>query len=216
MENVSQWLDEQVASCSFADLLTRKSVSETASEPKKLIKRWTDEEKSQLEKLFKQGASVNEIADQLQRPVDGVSGQIRKLGLRRCKNLSLEQEQFVKREFWLLGAEGCAKKLNRKAETIAYYAKLLKLAKPARDECDPPIPRRLLPYDMVKRVSILQRKSPTSRNKVEDAVVIFYDKLGPSTPMMAMHLDELCAALDRHFGRRDGVTAGALTHGWKR
>ncbi|MCG6326436.1 gcrA cell cycle regulator family protein, partial [Vibrio alginolyticus] len=50
----------------------------------------------------------------------------------------------------------------------------------------------------------------------EDAVVIFYDKLGPSTPMMAMHLDELCAALDRHFGRRDGVTAGALTHGWKR
>lgn len=37
MENVSQWLDEQVASCSFADLLTRKSVSETASEPKKLI-----------------------------------------------------------------------------------------------------------------------------------------------------------------------------------
>lgn len=216
MENVSHWLDEQDASCSFADLLNRKPVPDTFSDNKKTIKRWTDDEKKQLQKLFTQGTSIDDIAQQLQRPVDGVAGQIRKLELRRCKTLSLDQEQTLKREFWLLGVEGCAKKLNRTSGSIAYYAKLLKLKKPARDESDPPIPRRLLPYDMVKRVSILQRKSPTSRTKVEDAVVIFYDKLGPSTAMMAMHLDELCAALDRHFGRRDGVTAGALMNGWKR
>ncbi|MEH0691043.1 gcrA cell cycle regulator family protein [Vibrio cholerae] len=216
MENVSQWLNEQGGSCSFADLLTRKSKSETASEPTKIIKRWSDEEKSLLKHLFTQGLPIGDIAEQLQRPIDGVSGQIKKLGLRRCKTLTVEQEQFIKREFWLLGVEGCAKKLKRKAATIAHYAKQLNLTKPSCNECDPPIPRRLLPYDMVKRVSILQRQSPTSQNKVEDAVVIFYDKAGPSTPMMAMHLDELCTALDKHFGRRDGVTSGALTHGFKR
>ncbi|ELJ8710725.1 TPA: gcrA cell cycle regulator family protein, partial [Vibrio cholerae] len=129
--------------------------------------------------------------------------------------LTLEQEQFLKRDFWLLGVEGCAKKLCRNRSTIAYYAKLLNLKKPTRDEVDPPIPRCLLPYDMVKRVAILQRKSPTSRNQVEDAVVIFYDKNGPSTSMMAMHLDELCAALDRHFRRKPGVTASALMYGYK-
>lgn len=32
---------------------------------------------------------------------------------------------------------------------------------------------------------------------------------------MAMHLDELCAALDNHFKRRLGVTAAALIHGYK-
>ncbi|MFA0025857.1 gcrA cell cycle regulator family protein, partial [Vibrio sp. 10N.261.49.A5] len=62
---------------------------------------------------------------------------------------------------------------------------------------------------------VLERNSPDSKNRVDDSVVIFYDKKGPSTPMMAMHLDDLCLALDKHFNRRDGVTAAALTHGYK-
>ncbi|MCZ4374132.1 gcrA cell cycle regulator family protein [Vibrio diazotrophicus] len=216
MDSVSQYLDNQDMSCSFADLLNRNRESEQVEKQPKILKRWSDEEKIQLENLFVQGERVESIAEKLGRSLDAVSGQIKKLGLRRCKTLTLEQEQMLKREFWLLGIKGCAKKLNRSYSTIAYFAKLLELKKPYIDECDPPIPRRLLPYDMVKRVAILQRKSPTSRNKVEDAVVIFYDKTAPSTAMMAMHLDELCSALDRHFGRRNGVTAGALTNGWKR
>lgn len=217
MENVSPIAPEQDVSCSFADLLKRPRHAQEPQklEPKRTIIRWTEEEKTQLTALFKQGSNIDEIASQLNRPVDGVLGQIRKLGLRRCKTLTLEQEQFLKRDFWLLGVEGCAKKLCRNRSTIAYYAKLLNLRKPTRDEVDPPIPRCLLPYDMVKRVAILQRKSPTSRNQVEDAVVIFYDKNGPSTAMMAMHLDELCAALDRHFRRKPGVTASALMYGYK-
>nr|WP_241750633.1 hypothetical protein [Vibrio vulnificus] len=68
---------------------------------------------------------------------------------------------------------------------------------------------------MAKRLSILERKSPTSKDRIEDSVVILYDKYRPSKPMSAFHLDELCLALDRHFGRRDGVTANALLHGYK-
>ncbi|EGR0667188.1 GcrA family cell cycle regulator [Vibrio cholerae] len=217
MENVSSISPEQDFSCSFADLLKcpRHAQEPQKLEPKRTIIRWTEEEKTQLTALFQQGTNVDEIASQLNRSVDGVIGQIRKLGLRRCKTLTLEQEQVLKHDFWLLGVDGCAKKLKRNRSTVAYYAKLLNLKKPTLDEFNPPIPRTLLPYDMVKRVSILQRKSPTSRNQVEDAVVIFYDKNGPSTPMMAMHLDELCLALDNHFKRRRGVTAAALIHGYK-
>ncbi|MBF4242743.1 gcrA cell cycle regulator family protein, partial [Vibrio anguillarum] len=71
------------------------------------------------------------------------------------------------------------------------------------------------PYDMVQRVSVLERNCPFSKSRVQDSVVIFYDKTGPSVPMMAMHLDELCESLDRHFGRRLGVTASALISGYK-
>lgn len=218
MDNVSnEHYQEQAMTCSFADLLRPKTTLESSLDhSKRIVKRWSEKEKAELTTMFSQGTSIEQIAERLERPVSGVEGQIRKLGLKRCKALTIEQEQFLKANYWLLGTQGCAEKLSRNANAIAYYAKLLKLKKPSRDEVDPPIPRKLLPYDMVKRVSILQRKSPTSLNKVDDAVVIFYDKNAPSTAMMAMHLDELCLALDRHFGRRDGVTAGALTHGWKR
>ncbi|WP_342651949.1 hypothetical protein [Vibrio metschnikovii] len=63
--------------------------------------------------------------------------------------------------------------------------------------------------------SVLERNCPFSKSRVQDSVVIFYDKTGPSVPMMAMHLDELCEALDSYFGRRSGVTATALMYGFK-
>lgn len=103
MENVSSIIPEQDFTCSFADLLKRPRHAQEPQklEPKRTIIRWTEEEKTQLTALFKQGTNVDEIASQLNRPVDGVLGQIRKLGLRRCKMLTLEQEQFLKRDFWL-------------------------------------------------------------------------------------------------------------------
>ncbi|MBF4327436.1 gcrA cell cycle regulator family protein, partial [Vibrio anguillarum] len=73
-----------------------------------------------------------------------------------------------------------------------------------------------LPYDMVQRVSVLEQECPTSTNRIQDSVVIFYDKTGPSTPMMAMHLADLLTALEIHFNRRSGVVTGALLQGYKR
>ncbi|HCE2187358.1 TPA: hypothetical protein NJ005_000646 [Vibrio parahaemolyticus] len=75
-----------------------------------------------------------------------------------------------------------------------------------------PIPRNNLPYRMVKRLSILQRESSESNDAVEDALVIFYDKLGPSIPTMAIHLDELCVKLDNHFGYQSGFTKDILVN----
>ncbi|HCG7630606.1 TPA: hypothetical protein NJ448_000634 [Vibrio parahaemolyticus] len=75
-----------------------------------------------------------------------------------------------------------------------------------------PIPRNNLPYRMVKRLSILQRESSESHDAVEDALVIFYDKLGPSIPTMAIHLDELCVKLDNHFGYQSGFTKDILAN----
>ncbi|GLO60936.1 hypothetical protein MACH09_14440 [Vibrio sp. MACH09] len=73
-----------------------------------------------------------------------------------------------------MGTEGCAKKLKRSRSDITYYARLLKLKIPTRDQYDPPIHRRLLPYDMAKRICILERKSPTSKGRIDDSVVILY------------------------------------------
>ncbi|WP_070963505.1 gcrA cell cycle regulator family protein [Vibrio sonorensis] len=208
---------QNVSECSFADLLVRpyRPITES-SEAKKILKRWTDIDRKRLKNLFHKGRPLEEIALELDRTLDSIKGQIRNMSLSRCKNLSLKQEQQLKRDYWILGANGCAKKLNRNPATISYYAKKLGLKKQCKDKSNPPIPRNLLPYDMVKRISVLQRDAPDSKNKVEDAVVIFYDKNGPSAPMMAMHLDELCEALDNHFGRRIGVCAGALTNGYRR
>ncbi|WP_434998680.1 gcrA cell cycle regulator family protein [Vibrio scophthalmi] len=224
MDNCSLVSQDVNSDCSFADLLFRRpSVSDKAvttalvEKPKLKTTRksWSKKESELLTVLIRQGKSSAFAAKELGRTLCAVDGQIRKLNIQRCKGLTIKQEQFLRDNYWILGSAGCAKKLNRNQATIAYYAKYLGLKKPTRDDVNPPIPRCLLPYDMVKRVSVLQRKSPTSKNKVDDAVVIFYDKNGPSTPMMAMHLDQLCSALDQHFNRRPGVTAQALTHGYK-
>ena len=208
-------VDVDYSSCSFSDLLVKKSDSDNSKSFKKYT-RWSDIEEKKVKEFYNQGISVADIAQSLGRTKGSVVGKIKHLDLKRFRHLSIDDEQFLKRNYWLLGLNGCAKKLGRKRSAVAYFVKALNLKIPTHDQYDPPIYRKLLPYDMAKRISILQRKSPTSRDKIEDAVVILYDQSGPAKALAAVHLDELCLALDRHFNRRDGVTAGALINGWKR
>ncbi len=211
--------------CSFSDLLTRRPVVtdkevKVVEESKKTRlkttrKRWTHQESERLKTLFFEGKQITTIANLLERTLQAVHNQIRKLNLKRFKNLSPKHVKYLMDNYWILDVETIAKRINRKPASVIYFAKKLGLKRSKVSEVDPAIPRRLMPYDMVKRVSVLERNCPQSKNRVDDSVVIFYDKKGPSSPMMAMHLDELCAALDVHFGRRLGVTASALTHGYK-
>ncbi|EGQ8066720.1 MULTISPECIES: helix-turn-helix domain-containing protein [Vibrio harveyi group] len=224
MEGTSFIAQDVNLECSFSDLLVRRpKVSDKAlhveavEQPKVKTtrKRWTPEESEQLKTLYYEGKRVTTIADSLGRTVQAVQNQIRKLKLRRFRNLSVEHIQYLKDNYWLHDVDTIAKRIQRKPSAVIYYAEKLGLKRPKLDDAEPPIPRRLMPYDMVKRVAILERNCPDSKNRVDDSVVIFYDKKGPSAPMMAMHLDELCSALDAYFGRRAGVTASALTHGYK-
>ncbi|GLO60942.1 hypothetical protein MACH09_14500 [Vibrio sp. MACH09] len=215
MDNVSASPEPQVSECSFADLLATRPLSSEDKAQSRPYRYWTEEDNNLLKSMYQQGATLEEIGEFFDRKPNTIGERIKRLGLKRCKALTINQEQFLKKNYWLLGAEGCAKRLKRSRSAITYYAKLLKLKIPARDQYNPPIYRKLLPYDMAKRISILERKSPTSKDKIEDSVVILYDRYRQSKPMAAFHLDELCLALDRHFGRRDGVTASALTHGYK-
>jgi len=208
--------------CSFSDLLVRlPQVSDSSvqvvekSRPKAARKVWAVEDTRHLEELFFEGGSLSTIAQKLDRTLSSVESQVRKLNLKRFKGLSKEDVDYLKQNYWILDIETLAKKLGRQPASVRYFAGELGLKRAKLDSAEPPIPRRLMPYDMVKRVSVLERNSPDSKSRVDDSVVIFYDKKGPSTPMMAMHLDDLCLALDRHFNRRDGVTASALTHGYK-
>ncbi|MBF4343081.1 gcrA cell cycle regulator family protein [Vibrio anguillarum] len=215
MENVSLGLSEQVNSCSFADLLTRSKATNLPPQEHSL-KRWDENEINELKRVFYRGDSIDNICEHLDRPLHGVNAKIRALGLKRRRSLSYQQEQYLKANYWLLGAAECGKHLKRSRETVAYYAKKLGLLHKSKQDCNPPIPRKLLPYDMVQRVSVLERECPTSTNRIQDSVVIFYDKTGPSTPMMAMHLADLLTALEIHFNRRSGVVTGALLQGYKR
>ncbi|HAS6240192.1 TPA: gcrA cell cycle regulator family protein [Vibrio vulnificus] len=224
MESTSYLAQDVNLECSFSDLLVRrpkvsdKSVAlEKLDKPKlkTVRKRWTEQECEQLTTLFHDGKTFSNIAKLLGRTEQAVENQIRKMQLKRFKNLSDKDIQFLKDNYWLLDTDTLSKRLLRQPAAIRYFLSRLGLKRPKLDEAEPPIPRRLMPYDMVKRVSVLERNCPFSKNRVEDSVVIFYDKKGPSVPMMAMHLDELCEALDKHFGRKSGVTSAALTHGYK-
>ncbi|CCN70142.1 hypothetical protein [Vibrio nigripulchritudo] len=218
MDNVSARTSEQAMVCSFADLLTRPRPTDNNNnnEESAVLKRWSEDEVSTLRKHFNLGKPIEDIAEMLGRPINGVKGKIRALELRRCKALTPRQEQFIKENYWILGAGQTAEQLGRTRESITYHAKKLGLTHTTKNKANPPIPRKLLPYDMVKRASILQRDCPASSDRVEDAVIIFYDKTGPAAPMMAMHLDELSELLENYFGRRSGVMKGALLHGYKR
>ncbi|NAZ72042.1 gcrA cell cycle regulator family protein [Vibrio toranzoniae] len=220
----SSFLSQDVnTDCSFSDLLVRlPKVSDRSlrDEEEQLSvkskpKRWTSDELEQLTNQFHQGNKLASIASFFNCSTSSVEYQLRKLKLKRFKKLSLEDAEYLKQNYWLFDVEFFAKKLNRSVSSVRYFIDKLELKRPKLDSAQPPIPRRLMPYDMVKRVSILERNCSDSTTRVDDSVVIFYDKTGPSTPMMAMHLDELCLALDKHFNRRNGVTAAALTHGYK-
>jgi len=218
----SSFLSQDVnTDCSFSDLLSRlprvsdKLVQLEEVKAAPVIKRWTPEEHQLLTEQFKKGEKLTTIAKNLNRTPAAVKNQINKLQLKRFKGFSPQDIEYLKQNYWLVDIDVIAKKLGRQVSSIRYVADNLGLKRPKLDSAEPPIPRRLMPYDMVKRVSVLERDNPDSKSRVEDSVVIFYDKKGPSTPMMAMHLDELCLALDKHFNRRDGVTAAALTHGYK-
>lgn len=220
----SSFLSQDVnVDCSFSDLLMRlpkvsdKAVQVEQETPrlKTVRKRWTPNESQQLTEQFYSGKQIPTIAKNLNRTHTSIENQIRKLKLKRFKNLSPQHIEYLKENYWIVDIDTIAKKLGRQVSAVKYFADKLGLKRPKLDNAEPPIPRRLMPYDMVRRVSVLERDHPDSKNRVEDSVIIFYDKAGPSTPMMAMHLDELCAALDKHFNRREGVTASALTHGYK-
>ncbi|EKO3914617.1 gcrA cell cycle regulator family protein [Vibrio metschnikovii] len=224
MENTSFIAQDINPDCTFSDLLIRrpqvsdKAVSLSKIEKPRLKttkKRWTEEESKLLIKLFHEGKSLPNMAKTLERTTSAVDGQIRKLKLKRFRNLSDKEIRYLKDNYWLLDTDTLAKRLGRQVSAIRYFLKKLGLKRPSLDTAEPPIPRRLMPYDMVKRVSVLERNCPFSKSRVQDSVVIFYDKTGPSVPMMAMHLDELCEALDCYFGRRSGVTATALMYGFK-
>ncbi|HFQ4932359.1 gcrA cell cycle regulator family protein [Vibrio vulnificus] len=156
--------------CSFSDLLIKHPVMTEGPLKPNTIRYWTDDEISQLKTLYRKGAPFKEMSLILNRTVTAINSKIKQLNLVRCKALSAEQELFLIKNYWFLGTEGCAKKLNRSRSAIVYYAS------PTSGQYNPPIYRKLLPYDMAKRLSILERKSPTSKDRIEDSVVILYDK----------------------------------------
>ncbi|RDL28701.1 hypothetical protein DA099_08095 [Photobacterium damselae] len=130
-------------------------------------------------------------------------------------NITNKQLTYIEANFSLYGPDYVAKKLKLSKKKVCYEANKLGLTYKRASSYNPPIPKNLLPYHMVKRVSLLDRDCPSSKNKVDDCVIVLYDKMEPSTPMMAMHLDELLMALEKHFGRRAGVVTGALLSGYK-
>ncbi len=210
--------------CSFSDLLVRSPnvsdksvrVQNIKTKLKTIRNRWTPQECNLLKEQYFEGKHLSTIANNLNRTVSSVDYQLRKLKVKRFKNLSSRDITYLKKNYWILDIEVIAKKLGRKVSAIYYFSKQLVLKRPKNNDAEPPIPRKLEAYDMVKRVSVLERDCPDSKNRIEDSVVIFYNTLQPSTPMMAMHLDNLCLVLDRYFGRRDGVTSDALLRGYKR
>ncbi|MBE4488401.1 helix-turn-helix domain-containing protein [Vibrio parahaemolyticus] len=97
MEGTSFIAQDVNLECSFSDLLVRRpKVSDKAlhveavEQPKVKTtrKRWTPEESEQLKTLYYEGKRVTTIADSLGRTVQAVQNQIRKLKLRRFRNLS--------------------------------------------------------------------------------------------------------------------------------
>lgn len=199
---------------SFSDLLTKINKQEE-SESTQIYSAWSAQEDADLKAYLELGKKRHEIADLLGRTVYAVSGRVRKLGLTSKPRLTDKQRDYIALNFPLYGTSVVAKKLKISEHKVKYEAKRLGLTYKPCDAYNPPIPKSLLPYHMVKRVSLLNRDCPASKNKVDDCVIVLYDKVAPSTPMMAMHLDDLLAALEQHFGRRAGVVTGALLSGYK-
>lgn len=199
---------------SFADLLTKvNKPAESKSSP--AYQPWTAQDDSDLKDHIESGKKRHEIAQLLGRTPDAVATRARKLGLSFKSYLTDKQRDYIVMNYPLYGAKVVAEKLKIASKKVQYEAKRQGLSYKPCDAYNPPIPKSLLPYHMVKRVSLLNRDCPQSKNKVDDCVIVLYDKLGPSAPMMAMHLEDLLAALEQHFGRRAGVVTGALLSGYK-
>ncbi len=96
--------------CSFSDLLTRRPVVtdkevKVVEERKKTRlkttrKRWTPQESEQLKTLFFEGKQIATIANELERTLQSVHNQIRKLQLKRFKNLSAKHVKYLKDNYW--------------------------------------------------------------------------------------------------------------------
>lgn len=208
-------LTQKQSEGSFSDLLVNLKKPRVLVE-KRATPRWTHQEIVDLKQYCEDGKTRKEIANLLHRTEDAVAFRIRKLKINQKPSLTEKQQKILNNGYPLYGPEVVSKQLRMSVSRTVYEAKKLGLFYQSRDKYNPPIPRKLLPYDMVKRASILERECPASKNRIDDSVVIFYDKNGPSTPMMAMNLSELLPMLEEHFNRRDGVTTGALLSGYKR
>jgi len=182
---------------SFSDLL-RKVQHPTNEEPQAPY-HWTLDEKVQLYRLAAQGKTRKEIAGVLGRSTDSVYSMASKLGVVSLKGMPQSEVDYVLNYYPLFGEKALAEKLRRPRKKIKYIAQSNDVKYKSMDKYNPPIPRGLTCYDMVKRVSFLDRESPVSQDLVEDCVAVFYNKTGPSAPLIAMHVDELVTALANHF-----------------
>ncbi|OOF17556.1 MULTISPECIES: hypothetical protein [unclassified Salinivibrio] len=194
----------QSISHSFADLLRPNKVHHSEDKPPHY---WSLSEKVELCRLAAQGKTRKEIAKELGRTHQSVLSMARKLGVVSMGSTCQKIANYIIDNYPLFGGSALAKKLNIPFRRVQYIARENGVKYKPVDKYNPPLPRALTCYDMVKRVSLLDRDSPLSKDAVEDCVIIFYDKLGPSAPMMAMHLDELLEQVARHFK----VDAQALT-----
>lgn len=198
----------------FSDLLTQiKQPITTTKQP--VFNPWTEQDDNDLRHHVESGKKRRDVAELLDRTPDAVTARAKKLGLSFKARLTDEQRDYIALNYPLYGSTVVANHLGISKNKVSYEAKLQGLTYKPRDAYNPPIPKSLLPYHMVKRVSLLNRDCPTSQNKVDDCVIVLYDKTAPSAPMMAMHLDDMLAALEQHFGRRTGVVTGALLSGYK-
>lgn len=207
-------LSQSTLTGSFSDLLTKiKEPTITPQQP--VAPRWSEQDILDLKHYCEEGKKKKDIADLLGRSEGAVAFKARKLGLSFKQNISDKHKKIISSNYSLYGPEVVAKQTKLPINKVRYEAKKLGLNYKACDQYNPPIPKSLLPYHMVKRVSFLDRDCPLSKNKVDDCVVVLYDKEGPSTPMMSMHLDDLLSALEQHFSRRAGVVTGALLSGYR-
>lgn len=198
---------------SFTDLLTK--IQKPTTKTPTIIQRWTDQDCKDLKLYISEGKKKREIAELLDRSPEAVTYKMRKLGLSFKAQVTDKQRDIIAENYPLYGAVIIGKRLRISPDKVRKIARDMGVTYKPRDAYNPPIPKSLLPYHMVKRVSLLNRDCPLSINKVDDCVMVFYDKLAPSSPMMAMHLDDLLSALELHFGRRSGVLTGALLSGYK-
>ncbi|MDF2185443.1 gcrA cell cycle regulator family protein [Grimontia hollisae] len=201
---------------SFSDLLTRiQSPHTEPNHTQSLCPRWSEDEHKELVERAERGESIRDISDAIGRSPTAISSRMRQFKISNKKSVTDRELAFLAENYPLFGAIECAKRLDMEPSKVRYIARKHGIKKKTNKDFNPPIPRQLMPYNMAKRVALLQRDCPFSANKVEDCVVIFYDKRGPAEPIMAIHLDTLLTTLDKHFGRRSGVSTNALLHGYK-
>ncbi|WP_087016517.1 helix-turn-helix domain-containing protein [Thaumasiovibrio subtropicus] len=215
--------------CMFSDLLkkvkpdniqeninTLHKPTSTSSKPQPKIRRYTKLEIRQLKEMVEQGKTIKQIARKLERSPSSIRVKLKALGVTTSPKVPQDKVEYIARHYALYGAKAIADKLRISVDKVRRVAGSLGLSYKSRNAYNPPLPRSPLPYEMTQRVAFLQRDNPLSKDKVDDCVMLLYNTQGPSTPMIAIHMNDLMMAVEDHFERRRGVVSSACMFGWRR